>query len=94
MTGSYTLTVATTDDATDEPDGSVTASLASGNGYTVGSAYSGTVAVLDDDVAALPVVSVAADAASVTEGGDASFTLTAHPLPASPLAVTVRWRRR
>ena len=42
VTGSYTLTVATTDDGTDEPDGTVTASLASGNGYTVGSAYSGT----------------------------------------------------
>ena len=88
-TGSFTLTVPTANDGTDEPDGSVTASLASGNGYTVGTPYSGTVAVLDDDVASLPAVSIAADAASVTEGGSASFTLTAYPPPASPLAVSV-----
>ena len=37
----------------------------------------------------LPAVSVAAGASPVTEGGDAVFTLTASPLPASPLAVSV-----
>ena len=48
--GSATLTVSTTNDSTDEPDGSVTATLVSGEGYTVSSsAGSATVAVADDD---------------------------------------------
>ncbi len=47
---SKTFTVATVDDTVDEADGSVTAALASGTGYTVGSAESATVAVADNDV--------------------------------------------
>ena len=48
--GSATLTVATTDDSTDEPDGSVTATVNSGTGYTVSTtAGAATVAVSDDD---------------------------------------------
>ena len=85
--GSVTLTLATTDDAADEPDGSVTVTVADGSGYTVGSAGSGTVAIRDDD-APLPVVTLAAGA-SVTEGGDAVFTLTASPAPAADLPVSV-----
>ena len=85
--GSATLTLATTGDDADEPDGSVTVTVADGSGYTVGSAGSGTVAVRDDD-AALPVVTLAAGAA-VTEGGDAVFTLTATPAPAADLPVSV-----
>ncbi len=87
-TGSFTLTLATTGDTADEPDGSVTVTVADGAGYTVGASASGTVAVRDDDEP-LPVVTIAAGASPVTEGGDAVFTLTASPLPASPLAVTV-----
>ncbi len=86
--GSFTLTLPTADDATDEPDGSVTVTVADGAGYTVGSSASGTVAVRDDDEP-LPEVTIAAGASPVTEGGDAVFTLTASPLPASPLAVSV-----
>ena len=87
-TGSFTLTLATTGDATDEPDGSVTVTVKDGAGYTVGSSASGTVAVRDDDEP-LPEVTIAAGTSPVTEGGDAVFTLTASPLPASPLAVSV-----
>ncbi len=47
--GSATLTIATTDDQTDEPDGSVTATLASGSGYTIGALSSETATVADDD---------------------------------------------
>ena len=48
--GSATLTVATVDDNVDEADGSVTATLASGTGYTVSAAGGdATVAVSDDD---------------------------------------------
>ena len=86
-TGSFTLTLATADDSADEPDGSVTVTVADGAGYTVGSSASGTVSVRDDDEP-LPEVAIAAGDA-VTEGGDAVFTLTASPLPASPLSVSV-----
>ena len=86
--GSATLTLATTDDAADEPDGSVTVTVADGSGYTVGATASGTVAVRDDDLPP-PVVTIAAKAASVTEGGDAVFTLTADRAPDSDVTVTL-----
>ena len=87
-TGSATLTLATTDDAADEPDGSVTATVQAGSGYTVGSAGSGTVAVSDDDLPP-PVVTIAAKAASVAEGGDAVFTLTVDRAADADLTVTL-----
>ena len=86
-TGSATLTLATSDDGVDEPDGSVSVTVAAGEGYTVGDPASGTVAVRDDD-APLPAIAVSAGD-TVTEGGDATFTVTASPAPASPLAVSV-----
>jgi len=49
-TGSVTVTVTTTDDTTDEPDGSVTATLNAGSGYTVSATQSAaTAAVADND---------------------------------------------
>ena len=86
--GSAVLTLATTDDGTDEPDGSVTATVQAGSGYTVGASASGTVAVRDDDLPP-PVVTIAAKAESVTEGGDAVFTLTADRAPDADLTVTL-----
>ena len=170
--GIATVTLTTTNDDADEPDGSVTVTVKDGDGYTVGAPASGTVAIADDDAppavatvdpalvaqvrgyaaetregqahvdrwrrvlaafgddnghtpmtaaeaqthadkgwqrwvpvvaalealeaapvpqrqpATLPAVSVSAGA-DVTEGGDAAFTVTANPAPASPLAVTV-----
>jgi len=44
-----TYTITTSDDQTDEADGSVTATVQSGTGYTVGAASSATVVVADDD---------------------------------------------
>ncbi len=85
-TGSFTLTLATADDKADEPDGSASVTVAAGDGYTVGDPASGTVAIADDD--APPAIAVSAGDA-VTEGGAATFTVTASPAPASPLAVTV-----
>ncbi len=87
-TGSFTLTLATAGDTTDEPDGSVTVTVADGAGYTVGSSASGTVAVRDDDLPP-PAVSITAAAASVTEGGDASFTVSADRTPDADLTVTL-----
>ncbi len=86
-TGSATLTLATSDDGADETDGSVSVTVAAGDGYTVGAPASGTVAVRDDD-APLPEIAVSAGDA-VTEGGDATFTVTANPAPAAALSVTV-----
>ncbi len=58
-----TLTVATVGDTTDEADGSVTATVTTGSGYTVGTANSATVVVADDDdpPAQDPAPSYAAD---------------------------------
>ncbi len=91
-TSQATLTIATTDDSVDEPDGSVTALLAAGSGYTVGSLASRTVPVLDDDdpPVVIPEISVTA-AGDVTEGSGAVFTVTAsQPKPAAfDVSVTV-----
>ncbi|MXW40390.1 MAG: hypothetical protein F4Z75_04425 [Synechococcus sp. SB0668_bin_15] len=47
--GTATYSVATVDDSTDEADGSVSVTVNTGNGYTVGSTATATVAVSDDD---------------------------------------------
>ena len=94
--GSAPLTLATVNDGVDEANGSVTATLNTGTGYTVSTtAGSATVAVADDDAAAPPPpppappeVSIVSDG-DITEGGDASFTVTATPAPAAALDVTV-----
>ncbi len=85
--GSATLTLATENDDADEPDGSASVTVNTGEGYTVGDPASGTVSIADDD-APLPAITVSAGDA-VTEGGDATFTVTASPAPASPLSVSV-----
>ena len=83
---SIALSVATVDDAADEADGSVTVTLGAGTGYTVATGKgSAAVAVRDNDE---PAVSIAAGA-GVTEGTDASFTVSASPVPAAPLDVTL-----
>ena len=90
-TGSASFTVSTTNDSTDEPDGSITATLSTGTGYTVsGTSNAATVAVSDDDdpPPVTPTISIAAGS-SITEGANASFTVTASPTPTSPLTVNV-----
>ena len=89
--GSATLTVATSDDSADEADGSVTATVDTGTGYTVSSSNgAASVAIADDDDAtpATPVVSIAGGS-PIMEGGSASFTVTANPAPSSALSVNV-----
>ena len=93
--GTATLTVATVGDSIDEPDGSVTVSLdapGADAGYTVSSTdRRATLVVADDDgppQQVVPQVSVTASGA-VTEGQDATFTVTASPVPAASLAVSV-----
>ena len=85
-TTSTDLSVATVDDAADEADGSVSVTLGTGTGYTVATGKgSAAVAVRDNDE---PVVSITAGP-GVTEGTDATFTVTAEPVPAAPLDVTL-----
>ena len=74
------------DDAADEADGSVSVTLDTGTGYTIATGKgSAAVAVRDNDE---PVVSITAGS-GVTEGDSASFTVSADPLPAAPLDITV-----
>ncbi len=87
VSGSLGIDIATVNDAVDEPDGSITASVNAGDGYTVGSPSSQTVAVADDDAApATPILSLSAGSA-ITEGGSATFTITADPAPSSDLTI-------
>ena len=84
--GTATVTFSTTDDSVDETDGSVTASIVSGTGYTSSTTNgSATVAIADNDV---PELSIASDG-DVTEGTAASFTITATPTPHTALSVDV-----
>ncbi|MYH96722.1 MAG: hypothetical protein F4129_09460 [Acidimicrobiia bacterium] len=89
--GSVTLTVGTTNDSVDETNGSVTVTVNSGNGYTVSSSNAATVAVSDDDVpppASDPVISISGGS-GVTEGDNASFTISASPAPSATLVIRV-----
>ena len=67
-----TLIVATEDDATDEPDGSVTATLSGGDGYELGHGTSATQAITDNDEP--PDVTIA-DASVVERVGEIAFAV-------------------
>ena len=68
--GSVTLEVPTVNDSADEPDGSVTATLAAGSGYAVAAAPddAASVSVADDDVAAAGVPTLSVNDVEVKEG--------------------------
>ena len=88
-TGTAGLTLQTVDDVDDEPDGTVTALLTAGPGYTLGREISASVTVADDDEPPMPEISIAALGSSVTEGMAAEFTLSANPAPSANLPVNV-----
>ncbi len=83
---SQTIIVYSDDDALS--DGTLVAQIVAGEGYTLGDPSGVTLPLLDDDGSATPVVSVTGGS-DVTEGGDATFTVTASPAPASNLNVSV-----
>ena len=83
--GAATFTVATEDDATDEPDGAVTATVGSGAGYRVGSPAVATVGVRDND----PRLALSAASVQMLSGGQAGFALTLDTAPTAPVTVTV-----
>ena len=68
-----TLTVLTDDDDRDEENGSVTATIAAGDSWKIGSPGSALVTVADND--ALQVVRFVSDVVEVEEGKDIVFTL-------------------
>ncbi len=88
-----TYAVATIADTVDEPNCTVTASLAAGTGYTLGSPSMATVNVNDDDAApgALPVLSVNAPTVVEGDSGRTEMTFTVTLTPASSEQVTVRF---
>ena len=80
------LLIDTVDDGLDEADGAVTVTVDSRTGYTIATNKdTASVPVHDNDE---PVVRITAGS-GVTEGDAASFTVSANPLPAAPLDVTV-----
>ena len=81
--GTGTITIATVSDSTDEANGSVTVTLNDGTGYTLGGAKTATVNVNDDDVPELTITA----GSTVTEGTDASFTVSASPSASSQITV-------
>ncbi len=81
--GTATITVPTVGDSTDEANGSVTVTLNDGTGYTLGGAKTATVNVNDDDVPELTIT----DGSAVTEGTDASFTVSASPSASGSITV-------
>ena len=85
-----TLTVPTSGAGAGTDGCTVTATLAAGEGYRVGDTAESAGATVTP-ATALPEVSIAATAASVTEGSPVSFTLTAAPRPASDLVIDVTW---
>ncbi|MYD04659.1 MAG: hypothetical protein F4X21_07065, partial [Acidimicrobiia bacterium] len=90
--GSVTVSVSTADDSADELNGSVSVAVNPGSGYSVsGSQGSAHVAVADNDHHPPLVTSEVSvtGGSGITEGGDASFTVSASPAPSSPLSVSV-----
>ena len=85
-----TYTLATTDDELEEADGGVSATLEAGTGYQVGSPSAATVAVADNDDDARATVVRITGGADITEGSDASFTLTGAPAPSQDITVNLR----
>ena len=88
--GSNTLTVSTHNDNIDEDHGSLTATVATGQGYSPSGAQgTASIAVNDnDEPPPTPVIGITGGSA-VTEGGNARFTLTANPAPRNDIRVRV-----
>ena len=85
-----TLTVTTDNDTTDENDGDITVVVSTDSAYTTGSPSWARTAVRDDDApSTLSTVTITRQSASVPEGTDAVFTVTANPAPSAKLTVRV-----
>ena len=87
------FTVLTTSLEAGADDGcTVTAAVAPGAGYAVGTSNIATVTVSDNDGPALPVVTLGVSGpTSIVEGETASWTLSAAPAPTTELTVNLNW---
>ena len=86
--GSWLMKLSSYADSIDEPDGTVTATIDQGSGYTISStAGSATLTVQDDDDPPLPQVGISSGHMSIVEGDDVTLTITSTPAPTSPLTV-------
>jgi Ca2+-binding RTX toxin-like protein len=88
---STTITVSPIDDALVESTETVILTIASGSGYSISSPSTGTVSILDNDVAALPTASITPTAFNVSENGSTFANATvslSSPAPSGGLTVT------
>ena len=69
-------------------DGTLKAQIAAGEGYTLGDPSGLKLRLIDNDGGSKPEVSVTASG-DITEGSDATFTVSASPTPAANLDVSV-----
>ena len=83
---SAAFTVATVDDAADEPDGAIVATLTEGNGYTVGNDARAQVAVADNDE---PLPGIMTKRSIAREGSDEAVVFTVRLDRAAQETVTV-----
>ena len=85
--GTATFDVDTVNDAVDEDNGTIRVKIRSGADYEIADApnHTASMTVEDDD---LPVIRISGGEA-VTEGGSASFTLSAAPAPGADLDVSI-----
>ncbi|KAA2211332.1 Calx-beta domain-containing protein [Teichococcus oryzae] len=82
---SKTITVQTTEDTTVEPDETFNVTLSAPSGATLGEKTSAVGTIVNDDQAPLPALSVSN--ATVTEGEQATFTITLSAAAAGPVTV-------
>ena len=91
--GFATFEVPTVGDNVRESDAKIIATVIKGDGYQPDrdpEDATASVTVQDDDPNGIaPMLSIAADAASIAEGGAARYTITADPKPNAPLRVSV-----
>ena len=86
---SVTLTVETQNDSNVESNSVISVKLEAGTGYELGSTSEASVTMTDDDGTAMPELTITATAASITEGDDASFKVSADVAPTSNLTVNL-----
>ena len=81
------LEIATTADAIDEANGSVTATLMDGTSYTVGTPKTQTISILDNDQTGLPVLTITGPS-EIEEGHVAEYNFALDPAPSKVLIIT------
>ena len=92
--GAGAIPITILQDQMDDDGETIVLTLIAANGYTVGTQGSTTITITDDDgttppPSTLPVVSITGGG-GVSEGEEASFTVTATPAPGTAISVNVR----